>query len=83
MITVNARLFKAASLFVSGEDTRNYIQGVCIEPHPEGALLVATDGRRVVAILDRKGSAERPGHRQAAASHGRSAGRGCHDRRRR
>lgn len=59
MIRVNARLFKAASLFRGTEDARYYLTGVCVEPHPEGALMVATDGHRLIAILDRGGACDR------------------------
>jgi DNA polymerase III beta subunit, central domain len=59
MIRVNARLFKAASLFSSTDESRYYIHGVCVEPHQEGALLAATDGHRLIVILDRSGLAER------------------------
>ncbi len=59
MIRVNARLFKVASLFQSTEETRYYLNGVYVEPHGNGALLVATDGRRLMCILDRGGSCDR------------------------
>ncbi len=59
MIRVNARLFKAASLCQGSDETRHNICGVHVEPHPQGALLVATDGHRLIAILDRRGEARR------------------------
>jgi hypothetical protein len=61
MIRVNARLFKAASLFQAKENetTRFYLCGVSIEPHPEGALLAATDGWCLIVILDREAEARR------------------------
>lgn len=33
--------------FISKEETRYYLQGVLVEPHPEGALAIATDGHRL------------------------------------
>ncbi len=61
MIRVNARLFKAASVCQAREEetTRHYLCGVSIEPHPDGALLAATDGHCLVVILDRGGAAKR------------------------
>jgi DNA polymerase III beta subunit, central domain len=59
MIRVNARLFKIASLFQSTDETRYYLNGVCVEPHPDGALMAATDGHRLIVILDRSGACER------------------------
>lgn len=52
-IRVNARYFHAALVAVSKEETRFYMGGVYIQPHPEkGALLVATDGHRLICIHD-------------------------------
>lgn len=56
MIRVNARLFAAAAICISTDETRYYLTGVRIEPHPEkGALLVATDGHRLIVIHDVEG----------------------------
>lgn len=52
---VHARLFLAASRFVSDEETRYYLNGVFIQPHRDGVTLTATDGRRLIHILDRQG----------------------------
>jgi DNA polymerase III sliding clamp (beta) subunit (PCNA family) len=51
---VNADLLHAVSLFMSNEETRYYLRGVQIEPHPNkpGALLVATDGHRMLIAHD-------------------------------
>lgn len=56
MFNVNADFFRAAALFQSTEETRFYLAGVSIEPHPErGALLVATDGHRMLVVHDEDG----------------------------
>lgn len=55
-IRVNADLFRLAYVAVSTEETRYYLNGVHIEPHHErGALLVSTDGHRMVVIHDPDG----------------------------
>ena len=60
-IDVNAMLFKAARECQSSEETRYYLGGVYVQPHPErGALLVATDGHRLIAIHDETGICEKP-----------------------
>lgn len=52
-IRVSAELFNLAYFAVSKEETRYYLNGVHIEPHPvKGALLVSTDGHRMVCIHD-------------------------------
>jgi hypothetical protein len=52
-ISVRADLFRLAYSAVSTEETRYYLNGVRIEPHPvKGALLVSTDGQRMVCIYD-------------------------------
>jgi hypothetical protein len=49
-IKVDAKLFRAVRLVQSAEETRYYLCGVYVQPHPEkGALLVATDGHRMLA----------------------------------
>lgn len=52
MIEVNGNLFRAVMAFASTEETRYYLNGVYIEPHETGALLVATDGHRLVCVHD-------------------------------
>lgn len=55
-IRVSAELFDLAYTAVSKEETRYYLNGVHIEPHPtKGALLVSTDGHRMVCIHDADG----------------------------
>jgi hypothetical protein len=57
-IKVNAELFRLAFECVSTEETRYYLNGVYVEPRAEGgAYLVATDGHRLIVILDEHGSA--------------------------
>lgn len=61
MINVNADLFRATALFVSTEATRYYLQGVYIAPHAAGgAVLVATDGHRLLAAHDVDGTCTAP-----------------------
>lgn len=54
MATFNIDAEKAwiASQFISTEQTRYYLCGFLVEPHNDGALLVATDGARLVCIYD-------------------------------
>ncbi len=50
---VDFDLFRRAMTCASREETRHYLQGVCIEPHKDGgALLVATDGHRLICLRD-------------------------------
>lgn len=45
--------------FVSNEETRYYLNGILIEPNPNGGVtLVATDGHRLVAAHDPQGHAD-------------------------
>lgn len=62
MITVDANLFRIVSKVQSTEETRYYLNGVHIEPHPEqGAILVATDGHRMIVAHDPLGRADEIG----------------------
>ena len=55
-IVVKADLFRLAHTAASTELTRYYINGVYIEPAPTGgALLVATNGHRMIVIHDPEG----------------------------
>lgn len=52
-IRVNANLLRLTHSGVSKEETRYYLNGVHIEPHPrQGALLVSTDGHRMIVVHD-------------------------------
>lgn len=60
-INIDTRALRAASIFVSDEETRYYLKGVYIEPSPAGGVIaVAMDGHRLAAIHDPYGVAERP-----------------------
>lgn len=53
---VSADLFRRAMMAQSVEETHYYLNGVRIEPCPEGgALLVATDGHRLLVFRDAHG----------------------------
>lgn len=57
-ILLTPDLYRRAALAVSTEETRYYISGVNVSPHPDGgALLVATNGAVLVAIRDPDGYA--------------------------
>lgn len=59
MIRVDAGLFRACLPFIGKEETRIYISGVLIEPHPKGGvILVATDGHRMLVVHDEAGEAD-------------------------
>jgi hypothetical protein len=50
---VSADLFRRAYECVSTDQVRYYLNGVCVEPHPDGgAVLAATDGKVLVALRD-------------------------------
>jgi hypothetical protein len=58
----NADLFRAAAACISTQESRYYLCGVHIEPHPtEGVFLVATDGHLMAVFHDPTGYAEKPG----------------------
>lgn len=61
MIKVKASYFKAASVCMSTEETRYYLNGVYIEPCAAGGVtLTATDGHRLVCIHDKDGTCDKP-----------------------
>lgn len=56
MISVDANLFRIAAFTVSTEETRYYLHGVYIEPHPvKGVIMTATNGRVLTTIHDESG----------------------------
>lgn len=60
MISVSANLFRAAAECVSTEETRYYLSGVYVSPHPQkGVLLVATDGHRLMCVHDENGKCDK------------------------
>jgi len=50
--TINLRVLAALVPFASKDDTRYYLQGVCVEIDERGATYAATDGRTFVAYRD-------------------------------
>jgi hypothetical protein len=61
LIEVDANLFRAADVCRSHEETRYYLNGVYISPHPEkGVLLTATDGHRLICLHDEEGECSAP-----------------------
>lgn len=60
-IKVDARLFAAVAQVQSTEETRYYLIGVYVCPHPlKGALMVATDGHRMMVAHDPDGECSKP-----------------------
>lgn len=60
-IDVSAPLFRAVSEFQSREETRYYLNGVYVQKHPErGALLIGTDGHRMLIAHDVDGVCKKP-----------------------
>lgn len=56
---INADLFRAVSVAVSTEETRYYLCGVNVEPHPvRGVILTATDGHRLLCAHDENGETD-------------------------
>lgn len=54
-IKVNADLFRIVYTTVSTEETRYYLNGVYVQPHEKGALLISTDGHRMIVAHDPEG----------------------------
>lgn len=53
-------LFMAAARCISNEETRYYLRGVFIQPHPvRGVYLISTDGHRMIRAYDEEGTASR------------------------
>lgn len=60
-IKVSAALFRAVAQCQSKEKTRYYRNGVYVQPHPEkGAVLIATDGHRMLVAHDAEGVCDKP-----------------------
>lgn len=49
---LNLRVLAAASLFASKDETRYYLNGVCLEIEERGTTYVATDGHRIFAYRE-------------------------------
>lgn len=61
-ISVCAKRFYAAWQFISTEETRYYLNGVFIEPHPDGGVLMAaTDGHVLAVVRDQNARIEGDG----------------------
>lgn len=61
IFSVRSDLFRAVAVACSDEETRTYLHGVYIQPHPvEGVLMVATDGHRLLVAHDAGGSCSEP-----------------------
>lgn len=61
MIEVSMKYFRAAAECVSTEETRYYLNGVHIAPHPEkGVVLTATDDHRLISLHDAAGKCTAP-----------------------
>ncbi len=60
-LSINAEYVRLAHGFASTEETRFYLMGVQVEPHPsgEGVLIIATDGHVAGIFYDRKGIADK------------------------
>lgn len=57
VIDISAIIADAASTYVSTDECRYALNGIYVHPHPEvGAVIVATDGHRLIAIHDQAGS---------------------------
>lgn len=58
---LNAKLYALVSRFAAVRDVREYLMHVRVEPAPGGgAILVATDGHRMIVALDREGAVDAP-----------------------
>jgi hypothetical protein len=54
-------MFRAAAECRSTEETRYYLNGVYVAPHPEkGVVLTATDGHRLISLHDEAGKCSAP-----------------------
>jgi hypothetical protein len=56
-LSVNARYFAIAAAVAAKGDVRYYLNGVSVEPGPKGkgAIMVGTDGHRLIAMHDPNG----------------------------
>lgn len=60
LLKISARDLARVAPFVAAQDVRYYLNGVNIEPHPEGAILTATNGHILAAMLSRESFARAP-----------------------
>lgn len=60
-LNLQARLVAAVAQFKASNDIRFYLNGVYVEPRPQGgAVIVATNGHAIGVWLDESGEIERP-----------------------
>lgn len=52
--TINLRVLGAAAAFASKDETRYYLNGVCLEIDARGVTYVATDGASLISYRDEK-----------------------------
>lgn len=58
--TINLRILAAAVAFASKDETRYYLNGVCLEIEPRAVNYVATDGHRLIAYREKIEDADTP-----------------------
>jgi DNA polymerase III beta subunit, central domain len=59
IFNVSASAVRAVASCMAKCDIRYYLNGFYVEPHIDGVIIVATDGHKMLAIIDRTGHAER------------------------
>lgn len=58
---INAQAFAAVATFKAEHDVRYYLNGVHVQPHPAGGVvIIATDGHTLAGIWDRTGHTSGP-----------------------
>lgn len=61
-VTLNPKVLAAVQLFSGKQDVRFYLNGVFIEPNPEGGIVMtATNGVCGMSVVDKDGSCDAPG----------------------
>jgi hypothetical protein len=61
LVIVRPHVMRAMELITSRETTRYYLNGILVEPHKDGGIvLIATDGSIMVTLHDSQGYAEGP-----------------------
>jgi hypothetical protein len=59
-VYIRADYFGIAASVRPKTDVRYYLEGVCVEPAESGAIMVCTDGHRMIAMRDREGICNAP-----------------------
>lgn len=58
-VSINPKVLAAVQLFAGKQDVRFYLNGVFIEPNPEGGvILTATNGHCGISVVDNGGSCD-------------------------